>query len=74
MRRGLRGSGPPLCDAGPEARIILVNQESATVVVQESHIGAPRYAAKKDLIRMLAAMDAVLDGRRLLSAALSDKI
>jgi DNA-binding NarL/FixJ family response regulator len=59
----------------PNSRIMFVTQESGAHFVQEAfRIGAMAYvtkrAAKKELV---AAVDAVLDGRRFLSSELSEQ-
>src|SRR6476661_701478 len=55
----------------PKARIIFVSQESsADVVLEALNTGAAAYVAKIDLLHLLTAVDAVLDGRQFVSTAL----
>ena len=57
----------------PESRIIFVSQESSPDVVQEAlNLGARGYVAKTMVASdLLAAIDAVLEGRQFVSAGLS---
>ena len=59
----------------PKAKIIFVSQESSATVVEEAlAIGAAGYVLKTDAIHILAAVDAVLEGRQFVSAALSARV
>jgi DNA-binding NarL/FixJ family response regulator len=59
----------------PKARIIFVSQESsADVVLEALNTGAAAYVAKIDLLHLLTAVDAVLDGRQFVSTALLEKL
>ena len=59
----------------PKAKIIFVSQESSANIVQEAlAIGAADYVAKKNALRLVAAVDEVLDGRQFVSAALSGQV
>ena len=59
----------------PNAKIVFVTQESSPDIAQEAfNIGAAGYLVKTDANNLLLAVDTVLDGRRFLSAALSDKL
>jgi DNA-binding NarL/FixJ family response regulator len=57
----------------PEAKILFVSQESSTDVVQEAlRLGAFGYIAKTNAgIELLAAVDAVCQGRRFVGAGLA---
>jgi DNA-binding NarL/FixJ family response regulator len=57
----------------PESKIIFVSQESSCEVVQEAlNLGAWGYVLKeRAAIDLLAAVDAVLEGRQFVSAGLS---
>jgi DNA-binding NarL/FixJ family response regulator len=57
----------------PEAKILFVSQESSTDVVQEAlRLGALGYIAKTNAgIELLAAVDAVCQGRRFVGAGLA---
>lgn len=57
----------------PESKIIFLTQESATDVVQEGlNLGARGYVLKtRAALDLVAALEAVLDGRRSVSAGLS---
>ena len=57
----------------PESRIIFVSQESSPEVVQEAlNLGARGYVAKTMVASdLLAAIEAVLEGRQFVSAGLS---
>jgi DNA-binding NarL/FixJ family response regulator len=59
----------------PHSRIIFVTQESDPVVVQEAlSLGASGYVAKTAAARdLIAAVDAVLDGRTFVSSLLSER-
>ena len=56
----------------PESRIIVVSLESSPDVVQEAlSVGAQAYVAKKNVATdLLAAMEAVLEGRQFVSSGL----
>lgn len=58
----------------PESKIIFVSQESSPEVVHEAlNLGARGYVVKtRAESDLLAAVDAVLDGRRFFSGGLSD--
>jgi len=59
----------------PKAKIIFVSQESSANIGQEAlAIGAADYVAKKNALRLVAAVDEVLDGRQFVSAALSGQV
>jgi DNA-binding NarL/FixJ family response regulator len=57
----------------PESKIIFLTQESSTDVVQEGlNLGARGYVLKtRAALDLVAAVEAVLDGRRFVSAGLS---
>jgi len=57
----------------PESKIIFLTQESSTDVVQEGlNLGARGYVLKtRAALDLVAALEAVLDGRRFVSAGLS---
>lgn len=57
----------------PESKIIFLTQESSTDVVQEGlNLGARGYVSKtRAALDLVAAVEAVLDGRRFVSAGLS---
>ena len=57
----------------PQAKILFVSQESSTDVVQEAlRLGALGYIAKTNAgIELLAAVDAVCQGRRFVGAGLA---
>jgi DNA-binding NarL/FixJ family response regulator len=59
----------------PKSKIIFVSQESSCEVVQEAlNVGAWGYVVKtKAAIDLLAAVDAVLDGRHFVSVGLSNQ-
>jgi len=60
----------------PEAKILFVSQESSTDVVQEAlRLGALGYIAKTNAgIELLAAVDAVCQGRRFVGAGLAGHV
>ena len=60
----------------PESKIILVTQESSADVVQEAlNSGARGYVVKTRAgIDLLAAVEAVLEGRQFVSVGLSDQL
>ena len=57
----------------PESKIIFLTQESSTDIVQEGlNLGARGYVLKtRAALDLVAALEAVLDGRRFVSAGLS---
>jgi DNA-binding NarL/FixJ family response regulator len=57
----------------PESKIIFLTQESSTDIVQEGlNLGARGYILKtRAALDLVAALEAVLDGRRFVSAGLS---
>jgi DNA-binding NarL/FixJ family response regulator len=59
----------------PESKIIFVSQESSREVVQEAlNVGAWGYVVKtKAAIDLLAAVDAVFEGKRFVSVGLSNQ-
>jgi DNA-binding NarL/FixJ family response regulator len=59
----------------PKSKIIFLSQESSCEVVQEAlNVGAWGYVVKtKAAIDLLAAVDAVLDGRHFVSVGLSNQ-
>src|SRR5437762_6442541 len=59
----------------PQSKIIFVSQESDPYVVQEAfNLGATGYVAKTNAgTDLLAAVDAILEGRQFVSAVLSGK-
>ena len=60
----------------PDSRIIFVSQESDPSIVQEAlDLGAAGYLVKMSVASdLLNALEAVLDGRQYLSAALSEQV
>ena len=66
------GSPPP---ARYASLLRFVSQESsADVVLEALNTGAAAYVAKIDLLHLLTAVDAVLDGRQFVSTALLEKL
>jgi DNA-binding NarL/FixJ family response regulator len=64
-----------ICALCPTSRIIFVTQESGEHFVQEAfRIGAMGYITKRGARKeLVTAMEAVLNGRRFVSAALSEQ-
>jgi DNA-binding NarL/FixJ family response regulator len=59
----------------PKAKIIFVSQESSANIMQVAlAIGAAGYVAKRNALRLVVAVDEVLDGRHFVSAALSGQV
>jgi DNA-binding NarL/FixJ family response regulator len=62
-----------ICKLAPESKIVFLTQESSADVVQEAlNLGARGYVLKtRAAIDLLAAVDAVLEGRRFVSGGWS---
>ncbi len=65
-----------ICELSPDSKIIFVTQESAPDVVQEAlRLGARGYVRKTSAGNdLLAALEAVLEGRRFVSSGLLTSI